>query len=108
MRAVGFGGYKWYQSQTPNTKRCASEEAEPQRGWTWGSVLTRTLGFEEGRLGGPTSIREGKSVREDAGTRRGWIVRSHIGWEGRGWIVRSHIGWGWERNILSKGVETSS
>ena len=26
----------------------------------------------------------------------------------RGWIMRSHIGWGGNRNILYKGVKTSS
>ena len=51
---------------------------------------------------------------------KGWlIVRSHINWRGEqvlartlgsegGWIVRSHIRWGGERNILYKGVETST
>ena len=34
------------------------------------------------------------SASEDVGARRGWIVKSHIGWGG-------------ERNILYKGVETS-
>ena len=32
---------------------------------------------------------------EDAGPQEGWIVRSHIGWRGK-------------RNILYKGVKTSS
>ena len=44
---------------------CASEEAEPRKGWTRGGVLARMLGPEEG-----------------------WIVRSHIGWLGR-WMKHS-------------------
>ena len=43
--------------------------------------------------------------------RRGWtlggVLARMLGLEG-GWIVRSHIGWRGERNILYKGVETSS
>ena len=33
-------------------------------------------------------------VSKNVGSQRGWIVRSHIGWEG-------------ERSIIDKGVETS-
>ena len=40
-----------------DTKRCANEEAAPQRGWTQGGVPARTLSPEGGGLGGPTSIR---------------------------------------------------
>ena len=36
----------------PDTKQCASEEAEPRRGWTRGSVLTRKLGPEGWWIGG--------------------------------------------------------
>ena len=36
----------------------------------------------------------GTSVNEDVGSRRGWILRSHLGWRG-------------EQNILYNGVETS-
>ena len=42
----------------------------------------------------PHRLEKGMSASKDAGPRRGWIVRSHIGWGG-------------ERNILYKGVETS-
>ena len=63
-----------------DTRRCAIEEAEPQRGWTRGGC------------------------QHDARPWRGWIGGSHIDWrrewvsvrtlgsEGE-WIVRSHIGW---------------
>ena len=72
----------------PDTGRCASEDAGPQRGWTLGDVLARTLSPEGG-----------------------WIVRSHIEWGGKqvlartlgpkgGWIVRSHIGWRGERTFF--------
>ena len=70
----------------PDTGQYASEEAEPRRGWTRGSVPTRTMGPKMGGLGGPTLIGEGNECQ-----RRRWPRR------GRGWIVRSHIGWGGER-----------
>ena len=41
----------------------------------------------------PHRLEEGKSVNEDAGPRRGWIVMSHIGWGG-------------EQTTICKGVET--
>ena len=63
----------------PDIGRCASKEAEPRRG-----VDTRRRASKE----------NGTSVSEDARPRRGWIVRSHIGWRG-------------ERNTLYKGVEIS-
>ena len=46
-----------------NSRRCASKDAGPL-----GAV--------------PHRLEEGKSVIEDVGPRRGWIVMSHIGWEG--------------------------
>ena len=45
-----------------NNGRCASEEVEPRRGWTQGSVPARTLGPGDG-LGGLTSIREGNECQ---------------------------------------------
>ena len=56
----------------------------------------RTLGPEVGGLEGPTSIGEGNECQRGC-----WALKG-------GWIVRSHVGWGGERNILYKGVETSS
>ena len=50
-----------------DTRRCASKDARPQRGG-FGVV--------------PHRLKERKSVNEDAGPRRGWIVMSHIGWRG--------------------------
>ena len=41
--------------------------------------------------GVPHQLGKGTSVSEDAGPRRGWIMRSHIGW-------------GVEQSILYKGV----
>ena len=35
-----------------NIERCASEKAEPRRGWTRGGVLVRMLGIEGGWIGG--------------------------------------------------------
>jgi len=42
----------------------------------------------------PHRLEKGTSASENAGARREWIVRSHIGWER-------------EQNTLYKGVETS-
>jgi len=50
----------------PDTERCASEEAESQRGWTQGSVLIRMLGSKGRWIGDPTSIGERTST---------WTVR---------------------------------
>ena len=36
----------------PDTGWCASEEAKPRRGWTWGCVPARTLGPKWGWIGG--------------------------------------------------------
>ena len=41
----------------------------------------------------PRRLEEGNSANEDTGPRRGWIVMSHIGWEG-------------EQITIYKGVET--
>ena len=60
----------------------------------------------------------GRCTNEDAGPRRGWIMRSHVNSREETsasentrprmrWIVRSHIGQGGRRNILYKCVETS-
>ena len=67
---------------------------------------------------------------ENAGSQRGWIVRSRIDWRvertiaykgepitqwcanedagsRKGWIVKFHIGWRVERSIAYKGVDIS-
>ena len=79
----------------PDTGRCASEETEPQRGWTRGGVRARTPGPEGGWIG-----------RSHTDWRRKRVPARTLGPEG-GWSVRSYIDWGGERNILYKGVETS-
>ena len=61
-----------------DTRRCASKDAGLRRGVDWGV---------------PHRLEKGTSASEDAGPRRGWIVRSYIGWGG-------------ERNILYKCMET--
>ena len=61
-----------------DTRRCASKHAGPQRVVDLGAV--------------PHRLEEEKSVNEDAGPQRGWIVMSHIGWGG-------------EQITLYKGVE---
>ena len=63
--AVGLGRYIWYQSQTPDdvpmrrlprrgvdTRRCASKDAEPRKGW-----VQRV----------PHRLEKGTSASEDAG-----------------------------------------
>ena len=45
------------------TEQRASEEAEPQRGWTRGGMPARTLDSEGGELEGPTSIGEGNECQ---------------------------------------------
>ena len=62
-----------------DTKRCASKDAEPQRGVDLAGV--------------PHRLEKGKCASEDAGPEGGWIVMSHLGWGG-------------EQNTLYKGVET--
>ena len=52
------------------------------------------LDLEGGGLEVPHRLEKETSASEDAGSRSGWIVRSHVGWGG-------------ERNILYKGVEAS-
>ena len=54
----------------PNTRRCASEEAEPRMRWTRGGVPARTLGPEGGGSGVPHRLEEGMSTNEDAGPQR--------------------------------------
>ena len=51
----------------------------------------RTLGPKGGAV--PHRLEEGKSASEDAGPEGGWIVMSHVGWEG-------------EQTTIYKGVET--
>ena len=62
-----------------DTRRCASKNVGPQREVDLGAV--------------PHRLEEGKSASEDAGSRRGWIVMSHIGWGG-------------EQTTIYKGVKT--
>ena len=52
-----------------DTKRCASKYVGPRRRVDWGG-------------GGEVSYRleKGTSTSEDAGPRRGWMLRSHISW----------------------------
>ena len=49
-----------------DTRRCASKDAGPQRMVDLGVV--------------PHRLEEEKSVSEDVGLQRGWIVMSHVGW----------------------------
>ena len=52
--------------------------------WRKERVPARTLGPKGGRFGGVSHrLEKGTSAREDAGPQRGWIVRTHIGWEGK-------------------------
>ena len=62
LLAVDFGCYKWYQSQTLGDVLARRLNLEGG-GWTLGSVPARTLGPEEGWIGGPHSIREGKECQ---------------------------------------------
>ena len=78
----------------PNTERCASEETEPQRGWTRGDVPARTMGPVRRWIGGPTSIGEGNECQRGR-------------WASREMDYEISIGWRGERNILYNGVETS-
>ena len=68
----------------PDTGRCANEEAKLQRGVDTGAS-------EEAKPRRGVDTR--RCASKDAGPRREWLVRSHIGWGG-------------ERNILYKSVET--
>ena len=54
----------------PNTRRCASEEAELRRGWTRGGVPARMLASKGGGLGVPHQLEKGTSASKDAGLRR--------------------------------------
>ena len=81
----------------PDTERCASEKAQPRRGG--GVDMRRCASKDAGHRrrvdwGVPHRLEKGTSASKDVGTRRGQIVRSHIGW-------------GREQNILYKGAETS-
>ena len=78
----------------PGTGDVSVKRLSLEGGWTRDGVPARTLGPEGGGLWVPHQLEKGMSGSEDGGPRRGWIVRSHIGWGG-------------ERNILYKGVETS-
>ena len=55
----------------PGTGRYASKEAEPQRGWTRGGVLARTLGLKGGWIGVPHRLEKETSANKDTGPRKG-------------------------------------
>ena len=94
----------------PDTRQCASEEVEPQRG-----VDTRwcasTLGPEEGWIGGLYIDwrRERVSARM-LGLEGRWIVRSHIRWTRGGVLARTlprrGVDWGVPHR-LEKGTSAS-
>ena len=92
LLAVGLGGYKWYQSQTPDdvsARRLSPEggghEVVCQQGrWALKGVDWRV----------PHRLEKGTSASENVGPKGGWIIRSHIDWGGK-------------RSILYKGVKTS-
>ena len=79
----------------PDTGRCASLLAVPQRGVDTGGVPVRMLDPEGGWIWGRSHI-DWRKERVPART---------LGLEG-GWIVMSHIGWGGEQTTIYKGVET--
>ena len=56
----------------PDIERCASEEVEPRRGWTRGSVPAKDVGLRrEVDWGIPHQLDKETSVNEDVGPRRG-------------------------------------
>ena len=55
----------------PDTRRCASEEAKPRRGWLRGGVPARTLGPKRGGLRGLTSIEEGNECQQGCWAMKG-------------------------------------
>ena len=62
----------------PNTRRCASEEAEPRRGkheavWQQGRRASKGVDW-----GVPHRLEKGTNASEDVGPQRGWIMRFHI------------------------------
>ena len=82
-----------YQNQTPGN--VSMRKLSPERGGHPSVCQRGPWGPKGVRLGGfHIDWRGGTSVSKDARPRRGWIVRSHIGWRG-------------ERNILYKDVGTS-
>ena len=86
MSASGGGRLLQMVSES-DTGRCASEEAESQRGVD--SVPARTLGPKGGGLEVTHRLEKGTSVSEYAGPRRGWIVRSQsFGEENKTFFIR--------------------
>ena len=59
--AMGFGYYKWYQSQTLGD--VLARRLSPKGRWTQGGVPAMMLGHEGSGLGGPTSIGEGNKCQ---------------------------------------------
>ena len=51
----------------PDTKRCASKETEPRKGWTRGNVPARTLGPEGVEWRVPHQLEKGMSASENTG-----------------------------------------
>ena len=71
LRTVSANRGSWSLQMVlePDKGQCASEKAEPQRGWTRGDVLIRTFGSKGGGLGVPRRLEKRTSVSEDAGPR---------------------------------------
>ena len=71
----------WRGKRTISYKGVLTKRLSPQGRWTQGGVPARTLGPEK-RVdeGVPPRLEKGTGANEDVGSRRGWIVRSHIGW----------------------------
>jgi len=66
----------------PDTRQCANEEVESQRGWTRDGVPARTLRPKGGWIeGSHIDWRRKRVPARTLGPKGGWIVRSHIGWE---------------------------
>ena len=72
----------------PDTGRCANKEAEPRRGVDMRRCACKDAGPWRGMDRGVSHwLEKGTSVSENIGSRRGWIVRSHIGWGGEQSII---------------------
>ena len=69
-----------------DTGQCSSEEAEPRKGVDTRRCACKDVGPQKRMdLGGrrvPYRLQKGTSASEDAGPRRGWMLRSHISWGG--------------------------
>ena len=77
----------------PDTGRCASEEAEPRKGWPTRRCAgedTRPRREVDWRV--PHRLEKETNVSEDTGFRRGWIVRSHVGRRREGNILYKGCG----------------